>query len=153
MEMLEINGKVKSISAWARFYGRNRQTVFSRIRKGWNPIDALSIPGGVYRARIEVDGVSRTQQSWAKKAGITVNNIRKRRANGWSGDQEIVQPRLNSMPGITAWGRTQTLREWSKETGISTGAIMYRIRKANLPPELALSLPLAKGGRKKKESN
>lgn len=42
--MVEINGEIKCVSAWARIKGLNRGTVSKRISKGWSPFKALTTP-------------------------------------------------------------------------------------------------------------
>jgi len=39
-----IDKETKNISEWADFLGINRSTVYSRIKLGWNDVDAITIP-------------------------------------------------------------------------------------------------------------
>ena len=41
---VKINDKTKTIAEWARYYGKNKAAVYSRIRRGWNPVDAITKP-------------------------------------------------------------------------------------------------------------
>lgn len=43
---VKLHGKVKTLYAWARYYGMNKSTVYNRITNGWRIIDALTIPVG-----------------------------------------------------------------------------------------------------------
>lgn len=43
-KILTINGETKTMSEWADFYSMKYTVVKSRIKNGWEPIDALTIP-------------------------------------------------------------------------------------------------------------
>ena len=54
--LLEINGEVDTLSNWARKYGKTPDSVKDRLKLGWTPIDALSIPiGSVHRYKRRVN--------------------------------------------------------------------------------------------------
>lgn len=42
--MIEINGLVKSLPEWCDEFGVNRNSVRTRIKRGWNPSDAVTTP-------------------------------------------------------------------------------------------------------------
>jgi hypothetical protein len=42
--LIEIKGKFKSIFAWCKEYGKNPSTVFQRIKRGWDPVEAIITP-------------------------------------------------------------------------------------------------------------
>lgn len=46
---LSIGNKTMSLAAWGRVNGVSKSNVYSRIRAGWTPIDAVSVPHGGLR--------------------------------------------------------------------------------------------------------
>jgi len=42
--LVTINGETKCVRDWCKLYGRVYETAISRIRKGWNPIAAITTP-------------------------------------------------------------------------------------------------------------
>jgi hypothetical protein len=147
---IEINGQVKSIRAWARFYGRRHGLIQWRLANGWDVLEALQTPPGASMVRrITAHGETRTIRSWAKRAGLGIDAIEARIERGWT-PEEAVGPRVRKPPGITAWGKTQTYAQWAEETGIPYSTIFNRINRDGLPPEVALTLAIAKTGRKRK---
>jgi len=42
--MIEIEGKTKCLAEWCEIYGISHKTVGSRIKRGWEPIKALTTP-------------------------------------------------------------------------------------------------------------
>lgn len=43
---ITIDGVTKTMTAWCQFFGINRSTVRSRIRRGWDEVSALTTPIG-----------------------------------------------------------------------------------------------------------
>lgn len=41
---VSVDGVLKTLAQWAIDFGINKQTVYSRIRRGWNYLDSLEIP-------------------------------------------------------------------------------------------------------------
>lgn len=149
---IEINGQVKSIRAWARFYGRRHGLIQWRISNGWDALEALQTPPWASMVRrITAHGETRTNRSWAKRAGVSVDVIKRRLDRGWS-PEAAVGPRVRRPPGITAWGKTLTYAEWAKETGIPFSTIYRRINRDGMSPEVAMTLAIGKMGRKRKDA-
>lgn len=48
--LLEFNGEIKTIAAWAEEYGLNYHTLFARLDRGWDVEESLTIPMGKYTA-------------------------------------------------------------------------------------------------------
>lgn len=48
---LSIGGETMSLAAWGRRNGVSKSNVYSRIRAGWDPVEAVSIPHGGDRGR------------------------------------------------------------------------------------------------------
>lgn len=42
--MITINGITRNISDWCHIYGINRATAYGRIRRGWDPVEAITKP-------------------------------------------------------------------------------------------------------------
>jgi hypothetical protein len=40
----EINGQLKTIAEWCQLYGIKQSTVYARVKRGWNQMDALKKP-------------------------------------------------------------------------------------------------------------
>ena len=46
--MLSYNNEIHSVAEWSDIVHINRETIYCRLRKGWTPEEALSIPTGKY---------------------------------------------------------------------------------------------------------
>jgi hypothetical protein len=44
LPLIEIEGMKRSLRAWSKLYGMRWATVYKRIRKGWDPVRALTTP-------------------------------------------------------------------------------------------------------------
>lgn len=94
---LEFNGKIQTLSDWAREYGHlNGQVIAKRLRRGWSVEMAITAPAGhkeqepggkktQFKAKIiEFDGLAMSQQDWAKRLGLANSSVLARRLKaGW----------------------------------------------------------------------
>lgn len=140
-KLIEIDGKVKSITEWAKFHGLPPTTVQYRFRQGWTTEDALSRRSKKHY--LTAHGETRTLTSWAKRAGIQTDTLTYRLRHGWTPEQ-AVSPNRKRGPGVTAFGKTLSLQGWERETGIRWTTIRRRIVVNGLAPEVALTLVVSK---------
>lgn len=146
-KMIEIDGKVKSISAWAKFYGKSRHTVFGRIARGWDVVEAIKEPMSFRGRMITANGKTRTLRNWAKVIGIHERSMWERVNTG--NEKAITAPKRQDR-GMTAFGKTQSYQKWADETGIARMTIVDRIHRGKLTPEVALTLPVKANRRQRK---
>jgi hypothetical protein len=48
---IEIDGETRSLSEWARLYGKSIQVIIGRINAGWDKERAVTAPVGKYRKK------------------------------------------------------------------------------------------------------
>ena len=131
-------GETKSISAWIRALGLNKNVVFSRLRKGWDVSRAFAEPVsyGRYGAKeIEYMGETHSMSAWARQLGCSVSQLSKRLRSGMSVEEALTKPFTKRNQGrvggqlIEFQGKKQSLSEWAREKGISFSTLYGRLRK------------------------
>lgn len=70
---VEINGEKKTVTEWSEVYNISPITVFSRIKNGWSPIDAITKKKMSDRTPIliEIDGEVKNVSQWSRIYGIS----------------------------------------------------------------------------------
>lgn len=90
---VEINGVTKTVTQWSREYGISPITVFARIKKGWNHIDAITIPSNGYNGKaIRIGNEVKSISKWAEKYNIPRSLIYSRLKRGFSYEEAITTP-------------------------------------------------------------
>lgn len=147
-KVYRIGNQENTLRGWSRLYLKPISTVRERLRRGWDLLDALREPGGQPQAMLTVGDETRTLKGWAKHKGIPLRLIKDRRKRGCTPEEQIAPVRVD---GFEAFGRRQSNSRWAKEKEMSRNALKYRIEVLGMSPELALSLPVARQGKRKKE--
>ncbi len=131
-------GETKSISAWIRVLGLNRNVVFSRLHKGWDVNRAFAEPvsSGCHGAKeIEYMGETHSMSAWARQLGCSVSQLSKRLRSGMSVEEALTKPFTKRNQGcvggqlIEFQGKKQSLSEWAREKGINFSTLYGRLRK------------------------
>lgn len=52
--MIEYNGEIHCVAEWAEITGIAKQTIVSRLRYGWTPMQIFTIPPSHRNARIRI---------------------------------------------------------------------------------------------------
>ena len=86
-------GKTLCLSEWEEQTGVDQGLISRRIKKGWTPENAISIPMEKPRT-ISFEGLELTVSEWSSRTGISCNAINKRLKTGWS-----IKDALNLPPG------------------------------------------------------
>lgn len=95
---VEINGETRTVAEWADIYGINRYAVYTRIRKGWDKVEAITTPSmGSGHTRketiITAKGETHTLSEWARITGINRITIEHRiKYCGWDVDDAVTIP-------------------------------------------------------------
>ena len=63
--IIEINGIRKTVAEWCDEYETNYKLAYKRIRNGWNPVDALTIPSGAVQHKGCRGYAQWKQQEWS----------------------------------------------------------------------------------------
>ena len=148
-KLYRIGNQVKTLRQWSRVYLQTISTVRGRLKRGWDLLDALSELGGQQQATLTVGDETRTLRGWAKHTGLPLRLIKERRKRGCTPEEQVAPIRVD---GFEAFGRWQSNSGWAREKEMSRNTLKYRIDVLKMPPELALSLPVAKQGRRRKET-
>jgi hypothetical protein len=89
-KIVTVNGVSHSFSKWARILGCSRQVINERIKHGWTPEQAVSVPlGEGVRVRgrpktmLTFRRKTQTLDEWAKQTGVHKSTIRARMKCGW----------------------------------------------------------------------
>ncbi len=91
---VEIDGRTETISNWARIKGISVSSIFTRLHKGWNEVDAITIPMRPKKTfpELELAGETKTIAKWAELYGISADRIDGRLRSGWSVEDAITKP-------------------------------------------------------------
>jgi hypothetical protein len=90
---IEIDGVKKTLPEWARHFGINKETAYSRLKRGWNPKDALTKEAKVAKL-YEYNGESHTSGEWSRITGLYDRKTVMVRVDklGWSIEKAITTP-------------------------------------------------------------
>jgi hypothetical protein len=98
----EHDGKRMTAAAWADELGITKQTIYTRLSKGW-PYSRV-FTGSANRQcnpkRIEHQGRSLTINEWAAESGIDGSVIRQRLKLGWTIERAITTPAKRRTRGV-----------------------------------------------------
>lgn len=65
--LVSIDGVTRPLAEWCEEYEMPYETARYRIRIGWNPVDALTLPSKYERHTFTINGVTRTLSEWCKQ--------------------------------------------------------------------------------------
>lgn len=144
--ILCIDGQEGTMQYWCKIYCINSNTVFERIRNGWNLEDALKEPVKErYRHKAQsfcVNGVQMTITQMSKIYGINQSTIKSRLRKGETIEQALdlherpqrQPPRLKTdspafYKSYTIGDKTKTLVKWCEEYHIQYYTVRDRLRR------------------------
>jgi hypothetical protein len=84
---IEREGVVNTLPEWARIYGKNMRTIWTRIRRGWKNEDALKIKVDKTKGQSQVKkyfigGISKSLYEWCEVFQISHSVVKKRMKRG-----------------------------------------------------------------------
>lgn len=96
--VIEYRGEKKTVTEWGEILCIPRETIFARLKMGWE-LDKIftTKPRPVVRY-IEYNGESLTVKEWSDKIGISINRINNRIYAGWAIDKVLSSKKYK--PGI-----------------------------------------------------
>jgi hypothetical protein len=164
-----IHGVTKCLSHWCKHYNINPATVYSRIKKGWEPYSAITTPAmdkwqcGIVASkskvrRISFNGETKTATEWAQQIGITKHALLDRLDKfKWTIERAITTPpyqgkskpkqtweERNSKWLITYKGKSRTVSQWARLLGIKDTTLRSRVKIKGWALERALTTPARK---------
>lgn len=103
-----FNNETKTVSDWAILLGIPRHRIYRRLRKGWSPEDALSVPvvkGRPAKARgnkrsnrnLTFRNITHSVATWATIIGMPMKTLHSRISHGWEVEEALTTP---LRPGI-----------------------------------------------------
>ncbi len=93
---ITANGKTMLMADWAREMNISEAGIHSRMKRGWTPERAVTVPadkrrgrGGASTTTITAFGRMQRVSTWAKELGLGEGLIRSRLKRGWSAEQVL----------------------------------------------------------------
>lgn len=81
---VEAFGRTMVLAEWAEEFGLPQGVLWSRLKRGWPPERAISLPRQKQEPfKVEIEGVVRTTSEWAEVSGIPRHHIYNRVKLGW----------------------------------------------------------------------
>ena len=146
-------GRERCVVDWAKDLGAAPSTIVSRLKRGWIPEDAVSIPPDEHADyAITVRGKTLSLLGWAKESGMATTTIRHRIVKGWLPEEAIFGRPGSRGTGrtrtvmLTVKGVTRTLLEWAETVGLGRSTIEERLKRGRTPEE-AVNPIRGSGGR------
>ncbi len=88
---ITINGVTKGLQEWATENGISRDAAYYRIRRGWDPVRAVTERPDHARY-LTVNGVTKMLTEWAADAGIRPLTLYSRIRRGWDPVRAVTEP-------------------------------------------------------------
>jgi hypothetical protein len=142
--MIEFQGKVQSLSSWARQVGLTKGALETRLNAGWSVARALTEPTGALKKNtvfMEHEGRKLPLQDWAKITGIPMATLHNRLRAGWSDGRALTTP-TDRARRVDWNGQTRTIGEWAKITGLPRSLLHQRLGPMGWPVQKALTTPV-----------
>lgn len=143
--LLEFQGRVQSLSQWAREVGLDRHAIEARLSNGWTVERALTEPSGALHPSslmLEHDGQTLPLQEWANQLGFKGSTIHNRLRAGWTVDKALTTP--TDRVSYVRWnGESRTIPDWARVTGIPKSVLYARINQLGWPVEKSFTTPVA----------
>jgi hypothetical protein len=138
-----FRGGAKSLAEWAEVLHLPYDVIRYRLKAGWTPEEAFTIPVRDLEDFLTLDGVKKTKAQWCKEKGITQNALLGRLRRGWSVADALNTPvaAKKHERGLTLNGVTKSKSQWARDYGISDGVLLTRLKKG-WSPEVALTTPM-----------
>lgn len=96
--LVTVDGETKSHSAWDASKGSSTNIVGDRIRRGWNPEDAVLTPVAKYKRELTHDGQTKSLHAWEDEMKLGHGTIAHRLSLGWSVEDAILKPSKKKVP-------------------------------------------------------
>jgi len=150
----EYNGKVRSLSDWAKEFGFTLQIIQNRVNsKGWSIERALTTPvtanqKGDNSTRYkqakhwEYNGKSQPLSDWAREYNISISALNSRLGRGWSFGQALNTPLYSQAKLWKYKGESKPMSYWARKCGINQTTLDNRVGKLGWSLEKALTTPV-----------
>jgi hypothetical protein len=89
---LTFNGETKSISQWSDETGIDRETIRTRLKRGYGAEKALTKSTDIYKYYATFDGITKPVKDWCKELGIPYKTIHYRLKNGMNPELALTKP-------------------------------------------------------------
>lgn len=90
--LIKVGDTTLCQSDWDATKGASLNIVGDRIRRGWNPVDAVQLPVAKYKNDLTHGGKTMSVNAWEDCVGLGHGTIRKRLKLGWSVEKAITEP-------------------------------------------------------------
>lgn len=141
---LFYNGETKSQLQWAKEYGINPSSFYSRIDAG-EPIEqALNTESRKLDRLYTYNGETLPVTQWALKASVPYHTVIARLNRGLSIEEALSKDKISNAQKHEYNGESHTFKEWEAITGIPHHVIRERINKNHWSVERALTQPVNK---------
>lgn len=92
--IITVEGVTRTVTQWAEFNGWRKGAIFSRLNRGMNPEDAVTVPLDKTSTPITFQGETLCLAEWSRRTGIASHVLLYRfHKKGWRGEQ-LFQPLL-----------------------------------------------------------
>lgn len=137
---ITIDGTTLTLKEWASASDLTYQTIYGRLRTGWDTKRALTTPTGDPSATRQpvpytYKGRTKSLSIHAREHGLSYQVAYGRLQNGWSLERALTTPyrgtiNAKSCAKLTHEGVTKTLSEWANTPGVEASApsMRYRIK-------------------------
>ena len=89
---ITYNGKTQNVASWAKEFNISKDTLGSRLKRGWDIERALTEPVKSIGRTITFNGKTMRLCEWEKETGISVATISSRIQNGWTIEDALYTP-------------------------------------------------------------
>lgn len=138
-----FRGRSRSLAEWAEGLRMPYDVLRYRLKAGWTPEEAFTIPVRDLEDFLTLDGVKKTKAQWCKEKGLTQNALLGRLQRGWSVADALNTPMVTKkhQRGLTFQGVTKSKSQWARDHGLTSSVLLSRIKKG-WPIEKALETPM-----------
>jgi len=142
-----FRGRRLLISDLAREYCVPLPRVLARLKRGWSPEDAVTVPAGARHTNarlLTLNGETHCIADWARKVGINCATLSRRLATGSPLRQALTSPISQKRKSriLLFRGREQTLQDWARQLKIPPQRISQRLNQLHWSVEEALTTPV-----------
>ena len=89
---ITINGETRLLVEWAEITGVNADKIYTRLKAGYTPEEAVSRKDSFKGILITINGETKTHFEWAAISGLPSHNIAERFRQGWEPERAVFEP-------------------------------------------------------------